>query len=699
MNVRACVARYPFGTCMRYPHVRAIFLPAILFFCMVYTHASEIDSALSSLPKDSSFKQLDKITIRGRRIQTDRAISVTEKEQIRGLQEDVNAILADEPGVQKVHEAGSSLLIRGEGRYDYEYRIWNIPVLTASHFTNHAFADRSALMIASVDDLSLTGGALAGRYADVSAGVVSVNPGFARLSNPRWKKRPELVINVGSLGMDFSLSTPLRDNKDMYQLSWRFVDESFIKWLNFQAYESSRHASATAPPGSYQDLIVTGQTRLGRARAHEYAWIAYDQYGSDTEGRHREPWGFGAVTFTDSGRPYTRSITAGGSHQYISESKRYGIVIPYKKVYQTNAVLDASLDDISFMRWRLDCGAFCEYRNWRGAVTSVWDSDSLALSDAPSRYAQSGEDMSLYGRAGLKGAGGRFDYGVNALAGMYLPALKTYVNPGLWTQLSLPNGWVGLSAGVHTSRPDIRGLPDSAYRERLLTTAQLSLRAGTGWRMVGPLAAVLEAEGYVKYRNRSPAFADNPALPIWDREKETSLGIGGLSGAFKLEIAEIIAGSFVANFVRSRRIHDTTTSAYEWEIPWSTTGTLRFLFFDKTLNLYLSGSVAPGLPYRDLVCVGQTPWFSGTMSRAPLYKRIDCKLQLNQPIEKHRYLTRFSLCAEMTNVINFLQYHFSDYRGEWANVREYYWDAYYNRRPVDLDPCRLTFTVRMGFRL
>ena len=66
---------------------------------------------------------------------------------------------------------------------------------------------------------------------------------------------------------------------------------------------------------------------------------------------------------------------------------------------------------------------------------------------------------------------------------------------------------------------------------------------------------------------------------------------------------------------------------------------------------------------------------------------MDFKVQVNQPIEKHRFLTRFDGYVEVNNLF------------DWTNIREYYYDYDMAKLPVFLERFGINMGVRLGFRM
>jgi hypothetical protein len=123
--------------------------------------------------------------------------------------------------------------------------------------------------------------------------------------------------------------------------------------------------------------------------------------------------------------------------------------------------------------------------------------------------------------------------------------------------------------------------------------------------------------------------------------------------------------------------------------------------FGDAIHAYVTGIFAAGLPYREIAVAGYSYnlTFTDPIRRLPTYKRLDLKLQFNQDVRGHRYLTRYDVYAEITNVVNFFSWFGNTREGAWTNVREYYWDAGLNRYSSDLGMYTLNIGARFGFKL
>jgi hypothetical protein len=137
-------------------------------------------------------------------------LQVAAEQRISGLTDNINRILYLQPGVDRVPEAGSTILINGAGPYDNAYYVYGIPMFAPSHFTNHSFADRSGTIVSSLKSVGLATSNLSGRYPEATGGVVELQPEIYRPADTLLLRRPEFAVGVGSLDVDLQLSRPSR---------------------------------------------------------------------------------------------------------------------------------------------------------------------------------------------------------------------------------------------------------------------------------------------------------------------------------------------------------------------------------------------------------------------------------------------------------------------------------------------------------
>jgi hypothetical protein len=214
--------------------------------------------------------------------------------------------------------------------------------------------------------------------------------------------------------------------------------------------------------------------------------------------------------------------------------------------------------------------------------------------------------------------------------------------------------------------------------------------ASLHWQRIPALELLVK--GYCQYKDAAPFFGNDPAQPWWHPELQTSLWSRGASLQADLVFNAHLSFRTIADVGRAQRIENGHVTPYEWDVPWSSKSILMLQPRDRTVKMFLTGYVAAGLPYRRLVFSGDRLVITGPFERVPVYKRIDFQIQVNQPIEDHRFLTRFDGFVEITNILDLVSM-------AGVNVREYYWDEQLRQLPVTLQPFTIHIGLRAGFRL
>jgi hypothetical protein len=136
-----------------------------------------------------------------------------EKEFRYGLTDDLNRIISTKSAVNQIPEKGSAILVHGGSFYDNVYLINHVPMFPPSHFINHPTLDISAVMVGVLEDVTIKTARIGGTYANAAGCVVTMEPGIYRPASDHLKQRPELVVNMSTRKIEFTLSTPLRKKK------------------------------------------------------------------------------------------------------------------------------------------------------------------------------------------------------------------------------------------------------------------------------------------------------------------------------------------------------------------------------------------------------------------------------------------------------------------------------------------------------
>jgi hypothetical protein len=628
---------------------------------------------------------------------------MTREQERFGLTDDFAKILYMQPGVNRIPEAGSSLLIYGESPYDNRYIVCGVPVMTASHFSNHNFADVSGLAIETLNKVSLVAAQNPGRYRDASGATIILEPEIYRPSNKEWKPRPELALNAGTLNHDLTFSVPARKD-DYYQFTATHLRDYSAGIANRTA-DGLRFGREF--PQSFVDGILTGKTGAKNIDIRSFGWLALDIYDiSDYRNEGVIPWGIAGISVSDTVRPAPWKISAGGSRQHFYEGKPLGTFIPQKHVERSNAVvsgggngLKPGLFDAGF---RFDV----EYLDWNAVLSADGSGinasgiDTVGMSEyrltSQNVVKRSGRELAVGIHGELSRWQGRFGYGASLLGSAVVPYGSYSIDPGIWSAFVLDRIRFDVSGGIVSSQPDIRGLPSEAYRGKIIHTWQAF--AGTNVRLWRTNRVF--AEGFIKRKDHCPQMSKTPGALWWEPSLASPLFARGVNIEWRAEPLDILSWSFIQNFSKSERVEDNAHVPYEWDMPWSSKAVVGLHTLEKTVSLFLTGVACAGLPYRDIALIDGQVAYTGSMKRMPVYKRIDVKLQFMQPGIQSRHITRFDAYAEMLNVPYFVEGLMQrNISSTWMNTREYYWDSEFVKHPVALVPYSFSIGLRLGFRL
>ncbi len=640
---------------------------------------------------------LDTLRVTDHREQPRGEIDIEQQEHLLGLQDDLNNVLFMQPGVSRVPESGSSLLIRGGGTYDNRYLVYGVPVFPPSHFAQHSYAERAGPLFATVDRMELSIDGVSGRYWGAPAAVISMEPGMARPADPRLVKRPEIVLNYGTLAFDLSASTPLFKGASFYQISWRNANDYLLDAMDLSNLFVSYGNGLT--PRSYGDIIVAGENRLANVRLRQHIWYAYDTYSqSPFVQSGKVPWGVGALTADGEGRNGDWDVRVGGSRQHWYEGHRYGPVEPIKHVARTNAILSWDWRRHAHQRLGWSIGTQAEYLNWRDTLAAIWESESL---DSVVRSTESGDELRTQAQASVRLRTAHSQLGFDLLAGAVWPYAAWYVDPGLWARRTGNALSLEATAGMHSSLPDIRGMPDHDYRGTVSRTYETT--AGLRWSRTERRS--LRVDAFLKYRDRCPRFGDDPAAPRWDPAEQTSMLAYGADLLLDWRPREWFLARGVAGLWRTARYDHGERLTHEHDIPWTAKAILRLGRPEGVHVLHLTGVFGAGPLSRDLALDhNRRPVFTDEWLRVPEYKRIDIKYEVTERPDDLRFVTMLGAYLELVNIVGFVTGLFSSSGyPAWENAREYWWnvgpDGELYRIPVCVTRYMVNIGLRAGFRL
>ncbi|MBN1131218.1 MAG: hypothetical protein JXA71_19665 [Chitinispirillaceae bacterium] len=597
-------------------------------------------------------------------------LNIEEQQHVSGLTTYLSETVKSQTVITGVPEAASLMSVQGGSPFDNRYLICGVPFLAPFHFGGHPYADIDGMMISSLKRVNVTVDRIAGTFPEASGILIEANPGIYRSNNRKLIRRPEMAVDYGLLSQDFMVSLPASSHDNDYvQLGYSGSKDYHLTWL--ESLYTSRDADiGIGSPVNMGSLTLTGTKTMRTVQADAFGWFAWDFYTCTPDRWALFPWGMASVSIrpTDCETPLVRY---GGSHQYFMDGKRVGNNAFLKTVYLSNGSVSLHADSLvkKEIICRLDYRV--DYENWRG---------SLVQRDA--RGLDTGISAQGHGGAGhvhcrMERESGPISLSGDLLGSLFFDNRKELPEPVLDAGVSM--AWKGnrFQAGLHggrvTSRPDIRGLPDSLLRRKRLHVWLLSIPLEYGGHSA-PLR--LSVQPYFRFQDRAPGM--NPLLYSWDDGLTTAVLGQGVAIGGEIQPHEWVSWNGAVNLSRAERIGSDTALPYEGNTPWTVRSGLR-LNYRKKLHLYLKGMVTSMAPYYDFTQSRYAP--------LPHYVRWDIKLQYRTERPKHRYLTRYDGYFNINNV--------TDTR----NIRDYYWDARMVRHPVFMSGLVIELGIRLGFRL
>lgn len=651
-------------------------------------------------PADSLIHELDTMKVSTLRPHNRQIIDIKRNEQIIGQGDDLNTLIALEPTIARIPEAGSLLLVKGGGPYDNLFLLRDVPVFNPGHFGGHTFADRSIIGLGVPVNVEMIDENVAGRYSGASGSVFSFDPQTVPFS--KGIQRPELMINYGSLGADLSLGMPFRGGSDRYHLSLHAADRVLIGAIGRTNFPLRSDNAGSISPSSYDDFQIQGTQQRSRYSIEELIWLSSDLYwldnGSNTPVEIWLPWGIGALTIKDTSVENPWRLTIGGSRQHYFQGKQMGTIMPVVHVERSNGSLLASLPPAFFGPGTLRTRVSIEY---------VYSCDTLThyVSRAFSpvlAYENTIDTIARSHRSGIAathfGYGGYMPFGryeLNLNAGVFIAGMKPFVDPGVSMEIPFAKGTLTINGGMVSAQPDIRGLPSHSFQQQTSHTWSGTVgiqQSPTPW-LSGRI------QGYVKHRDRVPVEINDPAMPVWDEQAQGSLISYGAGARLDIAIGKEMHLTTIQNMSASFIRRDGLRTPYRWEVPWNNTTILSAKLLNRNMTAYLIGNFSDGVPYRDVKPSSTgTPQFDDHWKRTPVYQCIDFKIEHSQQIDGYPFLRQLDAYVLIDNILEASTW--IDNRATWSmNVREYYYDTGYRKYPVTLKPLGGHIGLRAHFRL
>ena len=582
------------------------------------------------------------------------------------------------------------MLVRSGCPYDNVYIVAGVPMLAPFHFGGHPYADIDGLMISALSSVRVTINDIAAKRLDASGCIVEADPGKIRYDNGYPAKGFYLKGDVSMLGIDLLAAySAKKKREDFIQVGYSISDDYSLKWNNDFYYSVSRGNQGVGIPLSYGNVTLAGSKSAGSLRATAFGWFAWDSYNvlktTDREtqqirdslvnfGRGDKaffPWGMGSVKL--SADSSNRSLTIGGAHQFFGAGKQINTTVLTTRSFLNNGEVTADFDTIIRAPCAAKLTARMSHDEWNGFL-SQQSNDSI-----DTLFHRHGTETGVHLNTSLIKQKGRFTIGIDLLAS----AIKYTDNAQLIGDAGASVTYEGdtYHAGIHfgriTSRPDVRGLPDSLFRMQLNRTYIASLPLFFRFGMVTKFGI----EPYVRYCMNAPQL--DPITHAWNPNRSTPVAAGGADFQCRIVPTPWAELTTALNLAEARRQNDADGSlAYEWNLPWTIRTGLHLHSKSDRVHFYIDYIRSKGLPYYDIN--------NQVYAALPVYRSIDLNWQIRAFMRPQRFINKLDGYFTIKNLQDILIV---------RNVRDYYWNANGKRQPIYLGYGRADIGARFGIRL
>ena len=631
---------------------------------------------------DTTITNLDPIKVSASRPINIAVINQKIIEQTIGIADDFSTILLQKPGVSSVPEAGSLLLVNGEGPFDNQFMIRGIPIFAPSAFAGSVFADRSAVSLALPNDIRVYSSSMSGSFSGASGAIVSIDPKI--LITPNKFPRAEAALSFNTLTDDFSVNFPVRRYKDRYQLSYT-IPNAFPLMEDYMGAFPVSDLGYGVPASSW-NFRTLGEQRFGSIKLEELGWIGNDTYGEDVlnaqliqQGfaiakQKNDPWGIFALTAHDTAAGIPWNISFGGAQQIYREAKIIETYVPQKKVQRSALALNSNFIIANDATSLFNIGLLMEYVYVNGSVSIK---DSLAENVV---YQRTGGNSNAQVHAGYKKQLQGLLLEVNSNIGCYGSLSSLFWDPGVNLCFSALGGSMVFSNELISAPPDVRGLPGPNFEKKLSHSFRSHM--DMHWDILSALK--IDAEPFFKWKYRVPLEHWSAFEPYWDETRMASLRVIGGNIKGDLEFLKRIGLTTKVSVSRSTVFEGENRYTYDWDEPWSTSTSLALTLVRDRVKVFAIGNYSAGLPYRELISGNDFYSWSPMLSRVPNYRSIDVKGEWLQPTDGS-FVTEFDTYIFLQNICDF------------KNIREYQWNTF-GKTPVYLQSTKLSFCLRVNFR-
>lgn len=646
---------------------------------------------MSTQPDDDTTYQ---IQVYGKKDITANNIAIAEQEIKSGFSPFVSNLIQSVPEVRRVPEGPSKLLVRSGCPFDNRYVIAGIPMLAPFHFGGHPYADIDGLMISALTDLNVTINTIAAKRLDASGCIIEANPGKIQYDNSNVNSGMYIKGDMSVTGADLMTAYTSKKNQNNYlQIGYSLSNGYMLRWYHSSQYKSTaRGNQGIGIPLSYGNATLTGSNKIGKLRYTGFGWFAWDNYNVDKtvdlkakKLRDKSayfdnsdpvffPWGMGSIRLTiDSSNA---SITMGGARQFFGTGKQFQSDVITTRVYLTNEELNVNFDTIVCKPFVIKLTARVNHDEWNGYLLRE-NHDTLF-----SRLDITNKETGLQVNSDIIRKKGPFAAEVNLLG-----SCINYENKKTEIQFTGDAGFslkyngncygTGIYAGRVTSRPDIRGLPDSDFRKQLNYSYLLSI---PNYLKYGSISK-LSIEPYIRYSDNAPQL--DPLNQIWAPQKSSLVLAYGSDIQLNCKLLSFSELSTVVNVANTRR-EDKNNKAitYECDLPWTIRTGLHLFSRNELMHIYADYIITEGLPYYN--------FSNQSYAHLPLYRTLNLNFQIRMKLSPQRFVNKLDCYVILQNVQDLLKA---------SNVRDYYWDTFGNKRQVYLGTGRLDIGARFGIRI
>ncbi len=635
------------------------------------------------------------ITVYGRQTFAEKKIDVAEEEKHVGFSPLLSNVVQAKAEIRRVPEGPSMMLVRSGCPYDNVYVVAGVPMLAPFHFGGYPYADIDGLMISALSNVNVTINDIAAKMVDASECIVAADPGKISYDNDSAAKGFYLKGDFSMLGVDLLAAySAKKKTGDFVQVGYSACDNYLLKF-DTAFYPSVKQGNQEIGiPLNYGNATLAGSKSVGPLRCTAFGWLAWDSYKVlqattnqgirdslvyyGLAGKAVLPWGMGSIKFTNDSS--NMSLIIGGSHQFFGTGKQVISTVFSTRAFLNNGEVTADFDTIIRKPLVAKLTAHVSNDQWNGYLSRQVNNQIDTI------YRAQGTETGLHFNTSLIKQTGRITTELDLLASAikYTDSIQLIGDAGASITYEGDNFHTGIYFGRITSRPDVRGLPDSLFRMQLDRTYVASLPIFFRYGMVTKLGI----EPYFRYSTNAPQL--DPIRQVWQQDGATRVLAYGSDFDFRivpLSWAELSAALNLADAQRLSAAGDPL--AYEWNLPWTIRANLHLHSKSDRFHLYVDYIRSQGLPYYDLDNQAY-----GTL---PVYRSLDLNFQIRSilppPLRNlfHSKLFVNKLDCYMTfkNVQDLVHI---------SNVRDYYWDSNGRRQPVYLGFGRVDIGARFGIK-